>query len=196
MAFTFLAVAMYLAIAVIAIIILGSLITFIIERSPYQPAFVAGRAPDPGPDGFHPGEAHVLFDKKTPWLGKQFDRQAQIGFNIFTPLGARILKVASPLYQKFSVNEEGNTRAYYFKTYIGKGRKDVNTDVFKLDYDMPENPFWIRAILDEVVEIAPREYLGKIHVKFLPGFFVTIGYFGLREQTASEAAFDAAPATS
>lgn len=196
MAFTFLAVAMYLAIAVIAIIILGSLITFIIERSPYQPAFVAGRAPDQGPDGFHPGEAHVLFDKKTPWLGKQFDRQAQIGFNIFTPLGARILKVASPLYQKFSVNEEGNTRAYYFKTYIGKGRKDVNTDVFKLDYDMPENPFWIRAILDEVVEIAPREYLGKIHVKFLPGFFVTIGYFGLREQTASEAAFDAAPATS
>lgn len=196
MAFTFLAVAMYLAIAVIAIIILGSLITFIIERSPYQPAFVAGRAPDPGPDGFHPGEAHVLFDKKTPWLGKQFDRQAQIGFNIFTPLGARILKVASPLYQKFSINEEGNTRAYYFKTYIGKGRKDVNTDVFKLDYDMPENPFWIRAILDEVVEIAPREYLGKIHVKFLPGFFVTIGYFGLREQTASEAAFDAAPATS
>lgn len=196
MAFTFLAVAMYLTIAVIAIIILGSLITFIIERRPYQPAFVAGRAPDPGPDGFHPGEAHVLFDKKTPWLGKQFDRQAQIGFNIFTPLGARILKVASPLYQKFSINEEGNTRAYYFKTYIGKGRKDVNTDVFKLDYDMPENPFWIRAILDEVVEIAPREYLGKIHVKFLPGFFVTIGYFGLREQTASEAAFDAAPATS
>ncbi|MGE0130860.1 MAG: hypothetical protein AB7U82_22510 [Blastocatellales bacterium] len=196
MAFTFLAVVTYIAIAVVAIIILGSLITFIIERSPYQPMFVNGRAPNPGPDGFHPGEAHVLFDKKTPWLGKQFDRQAQIGFNIFTPLGARILKVASPLYQKFSVNEEGATRAYYFKTYIGKGKKDVNTDVFKLDYDMPENPFWIRAILDEVVEIAPHEYLGKIHVRILPGFFVSIGYFGLREQTASDAAFDAAPATS
>lgn len=193
MASTILAVAIYIAIAIVVIIILGSLITFIVERSPYQPQFVGGRAPDPTPDGFHPGEAHVLFDKKTPWLGKQFDRQASVGFNIFTPLGARILKIASPLYQKFSVNEEGNTRAYYFKTYIGKGKKDVNTDVFKLDYDMPENPFWIRAILDEVVEIAPREYLGKIHVKILPGFYVSIGYFGLRERTASDAAFDATP---
>jgi hypothetical protein len=158
--------------------------------------FVGGRAPDPLPDGFHPGEAHVLFDKRTPWLGKSFDAKNQIGFNIFTPLGARILKFASPLYQKFSVNEEGNTRAYYFKTYVGKGKKDVNTDVLKLDYDMPENPFWIRAILDEVVEVAPQQYLGKIHVKVLPGFFISIGYFGLREQTASEMAFNAEPVAS
>ncbi|GEM_PF-495251 len=193
---TLLAVLLYIAVAVAAILVIGSLTTFFVERSSYQQTFVAGRAPDPLPDGFHPGEAHVLLDKQTPWLGKSFDAQNQIGFNIFTPLGARILKFASPLYQKFSVNEEGNTRAYYFKTYIGKGKKDVNTDVFKLDYDMPENPFWIRAILDEVVEIAPQQYLGKIHVKVLPGFFISIGYFGLREQTASETAFDATPVAS
>ncbi|MGH9845679.1 MAG: hypothetical protein ACREEM_43780, partial [Blastocatellia bacterium] len=78
----------------------------------------------------------------------------------------------------------------------GKGKKDVNTDVFKLDYDLPENPFWIRAILDEVVETTPREYLGKIHLKVLPGFWISIGYFGLRARTASEMAFDAAPITS
>jgi len=196
MAFTFLAALIYIAIAIVGVAVWGLLITSLVEHSPYQKMFVEGRAPDPAPDGFHPGEAHVLFDKKTPWLGKQFDRQASVGFNIFTPLGARILKFASPLYQKFSVNEEGNTRAYYFKTYVGKGKKDVNTDVFKLDYDMPENPFWIRAILDEVVEIAPRQYLGKIHLKVLPGFYASIGYFGLREQTASDAAFDAAPITS
>ncbi len=191
-----LAVVVYAAIAVAGIFVLGWLITFLVERSPYQKRFVQGRAPDPPPNGFHPGAAHVLLDKQTPWLGKSFDAQNQIGFNIFTPVGARILKMASPLYQKFSVNEEGNTRAYYFKTYVGKGKKDAGTDVFKLDYDMPENPFWIRAILDEVVEIAPQQYLGKIHLKVLPGFYATIGYFGLREQTASEAAFDAAPATS
>ncbi|MGH9851771.1 MAG: hypothetical protein ACREBD_18195 [Blastocatellia bacterium] len=196
MAFTFLAALIYIAIAIVGVAVLGLLITSLVEHSPYQKMFVEGRAPDPAPDGFHPGKAHVLFDKKTPWLGKQFDRQASVGFNIFTPLGARILKFASPLYQKFSVNEEGNTRAYYFKTCIGKGKKDADTDVFKLDYDMPENPFWIRAILDEVVAIAPRQYLGKIHLKVLPGFYVSIGYFGLREQTASDAAFDAAPITS
>lgn len=196
MAFTFLAVLIYLAIAIAGIFVLGLLMTFLVERSLYQQVFIQGLAPDPLPDGFHPGEAHILFDKKTPWLGKEFDAQKQIGFNIFTPLGARILKIASPLYQKFSVNEERNTRAYYFKTYIGKGKKDVNTDVLKLDYDMPENPFWIRAILDEVVEIAPEQYLGKIHLKLLPGFYATIGYFGLKSQTASDLAFDATPATS
>src|SRR5262245_9471767 len=111
MAFTFLAVLIYAAIVIAAIFVLGSLTTLLIERSPYQKTFVEGRAPDPLPDGFHPGEAHVLFDKQTPWLGKSFEAKNHIGFNVFTPLGARILKFASPLYQKFSVNEEGNTRA-------------------------------------------------------------------------------------
>jgi hypothetical protein len=171
----------YAAIAIFGILILGSLVTFLAERSPYQKMFLKGRLPDPAPQGFHPGQPHLLLDKKTPWLGKSFDREAQMGFNIFTPAGASILKIATPLYKKFSVNGEGNTRAFYFRTYTGQGKKDVNTDVFKLDYDFPENPFLIRIILDEIVEIAPREYLGKVHVKFLPGFFVTIGYFGLRQ---------------
>ena len=164
-----------------AILILGSLVTALVERSPYHKMFVQGSVPD-SMDGFHPGMAHVLLDKQTPWLGKQFDQQRQIGFNVFTPLGARILKFASPFYRRFSVNEEGNTRAYYFKTWVGKGRKDGHLDVFKLDYDMPENPLFIRIILDEIVEIAPQQFLGKIHVKLLPGFFVTIGYFGLMPQ--------------
>jgi hypothetical protein len=191
MIFTLFAILLYLATAIIGIVILGSLMTLLVEHSSYQKPFAGGRAPNPAPDGFHPGEPHVLFDKKTPWLGKSFDRQANLGFNLFTPLGARILKIASPFYRRFSVNEEGSTRAYYFKTYVGKGKKDLNTDVFKLDYDMPENPFWIRAILDEVVEIGPQEYLGKIHVKILPGFYVSVGYFGLRERTAAVTAFDA-----
>jgi hypothetical protein len=172
-----------LASIVVAIVILGSLVTFLVERSPYHQTFVQGRVPNPLPQGFHPGKAHVLLDKQVPWLGKSFERGQQLGFNIFTPLGAKILKIASPFYPKFSVNEEGNTRAYYFKTWVGKGKKDTGVDVLKLDYAaMRENPLFIRIILDEVVEIAPERYLGKIHVKLLPGFFVTIGYFGLTEQ--------------
>lgn len=172
---------LYVAVIIVAILALGSFVTWLVERSPYHEMFVQGRVPDL-PDGFHPGMAHVLFDKQTPWLGKHFDRDQQFGYNVFTPLGAKILKVASPFYRKFSVNEEGNTRAYYFKTSVGKGKKDKQLDVFKLDYDAPENPLFIRIILDEVVEIAPGQFLGKIHVKFLPGFFVTIGYFGLTPQ--------------
>lgn len=171
----------YLVGIVAAILILGSLVTWLVERSPKHNLFVQGRVPD-SLEGFHPGMAHVLFDKQVPWLGKHFDRQQQFGFNVFTPLGAKILMFASPFYRKFSVNEESNTRAYYFKTWVGKGKKDQQLDVFKLDYDTPENPLFIRVILDEVVEIAPQQYLGKIHVKLLPGFFVTIGYFGLTPQ--------------
>ncbi len=172
-----------LAVVLAAIVLLGSLITLFVQRSPYHQAFVQGRVPDPLPQGFHPGKAHLLLDKQVPWLGKSFDQQNQLGFNIFTPLGAKILKIASPFYPKFSVNEDGNTRAYYFKTWVGKGKKDTTVDVLKLDYAaVRENPLFIRIILDEVVEIAPQQYLGKVHVKLLPGFFVTIGYFGLTEQ--------------
>jgi hypothetical protein len=165
---------------IVAILIFGSLITFLVEHSRYQAMFVQGRLPEPAPDGFHPGLPHVLMDKKTPWLGKSFDSQTQTGFNVFTPTGAAILKIATPFYSRFNRNSEGNTSAYHFKTCAGKGRKDRNTDVIKLDYDSKENPWLIRIILDEIVEITPRNYLGKIHVKFLPGFYVTIGYFGLQ----------------
>ncbi|MCI0486480.1 MAG: hypothetical protein L0229_07750 [Blastocatellia bacterium] len=168
------------AAAIVAILIIGSFITFLVGRSPYQAMFVRGHVPDPAPEGFHKGLPHVLFDKKTPWLGKSFDRDTQTGFNIFTPTGASILKVATPFYSRFRLNPEGNTDAYHFKTYTGKGKKDAETDVIKLDYDSAENPWLIRIILDEIVETAPRAYLGKIHVKLLPGFYVTIGYFGLR----------------
>lgn len=177
-----LTILLYAALVIVALLILGALGTLLIERSPYQKQFAQGRVPAPLPQGFHPGVAHVLFDKQTPWLGKFFDREQQLGHNIFTPLGARILKFASPFYRQFSRNEDGNTRAYYFKTWVGKGKKDRALDVLKLDYDMPENPLFIRIILDEVVEITPQQYLGKIHVKLLPGFWISIGYFALTPQ--------------
>lgn len=172
----------YLVSAVAVILVAGTFITFLVERSPYHKQFVQGRVPTPAPQGFYPGMAHVLFDKPVPWLGKSFDSAGQLGFNIFTPLGVRILKVFSPLYRRFNLNAEGNTNAYYFKTRTGQGKKDAQTQVIKLDYDAPENPLFIRIILDEIVEIAPQQYLGKIHVKTLPGFYVTIGYFGLQKQ--------------
>ncbi len=170
-----------IALALAAIFVIGSLVTFLVERSPYQKQFREGHAPDPGPHNFYTGVPHVLLDKKTPWLGKSFDRDTETGFNIFTPTGARILKIATPFYSRFSLNQQGNTNAYYFRTRRGKGKKDSETDVMKLDYSAPENPFLIRIILDEIVETAPNNYLGKIHVKMLPGFYVTIGYFGLRD---------------
>ena len=79
------------------------------------------------------------------------------------------------------MNNDGNTDAYYFKTSTGRGLKDQDTTVFKLDYDSPENPFLIRIILDEMVEVGPQEFLGKVHMKVFPGYYATIGFFGLKK---------------
>lgn len=156
-----------------------SLVSFFVERSAYQKQFTAGNLPAQKPEGFYNGAAHLLMDKNVPWLGKSFDGAKDLGFNIFTPTGARLLKIFTPLYKLFSVNNNGNTKAYNFKTFTGEGLKDKDLQVIKLDYDAPENPFLIRIILDEIVEIAPEEFLGKVHLKVFPGVYSTIGYFGL-----------------
>ena len=168
-------------IAVAAWLVFWWLVNFISEHSGYQKQFSAGTTPNPSPDGFYNGKAHVLFDADVPWMGKSFDRANELGFNIFTPAGASILKIIAPFYKRYTKNSDGNTIAYYFKTRTAPGLKDPQINVVKLDYDSPENPFRIRIILDEIVEIAPDEYLGKIHVKVFPGYYSTLGYFGLKK---------------
>jgi hypothetical protein len=121
-----------------------------------------------------------------PWLGKSFDSANNLGCNIFTPTGAKLLKLMTPFYKLFSTNAEGNTRAYNFRTRAEAGLKDTDLDVIKLDYNTPENPFLIRIILDEIVEIASEQFLGKVHLKVFPGFYSTIGYFGLKKEGETE----------
>ena len=96
-------------------------------------------------------------------------------------MGASLLKVMTPSYKPFRKNSDGNTDAYYFNTSTSRGFRDKEIDTFKLDYDSPENPFLIRIILDEIVETSPNEYLGKVHMKVFPGYYATIGFFGLRK---------------
>lgn len=94
----------------------------------------------------------------TDWQGKEFDASASGGINIF------------------GKNQE--IRAFPFKTYSGQGLQDTGVSVLKIDYDLPENPWWVRLIVDEAVEVSPGKLLGKIHVK-LPIGSVAIGYFEL-----------------
>ncbi len=169
----FLALAVWLAV--------WKLVDFISGKSHWQEKFVDGKLPESPPDGFYRGSAYLLPVKQVPWLGKSFERENDLGFNIFTPKGASLLKLMTPFYGKFRGNKNGNTDAYYFMTSTGEGFKDKNIDTFKLDYDSPENPFLIRIILDEIVEVAPQEFLGKVHLKVFPGYYATIGYFGLKK---------------
>ncbi|MFM9903756.1 MAG: hypothetical protein ACKVQJ_04200 [Pyrinomonadaceae bacterium] len=157
------------------------LLTFISGKTSWQEKFVGGTVPETAPDGFYKGSAYLLGTGPVPWLGKSFERENEKGFNIFSPTGASLLKIMTPFYKLFRINADGNTDAYYFKTSTSPGFRDKQIDTFKLDYDSPENPFLIRIILDEIVQLEGGEYLGKVHMKVFPGYYATIGYFGLRK---------------
>jgi hypothetical protein len=66
---------------------------------------------------------------------------------------------------------------FRFETFIGPSRAG-DFDAVQLDYDKPQNPFVIRAIKDEIREIAPRLYLGQAYLE-LSGRARLVLYFGL-----------------
>jgi len=68
-------------------------------------------------------------------------------------------------------------RLYPFHTFIGPS-KAGDFDAVQLDYDLPENPFFIRAIRDEIRELSPGLYLGQAHVR-IGGTYRLWLYFGL-----------------
>lgn len=156
-------------------------LSFLVSQAKRGYEFRAGKLPTTAPDGFYVGTAFLLGGGPVPWLGKSFEAENRLGFNVFTPTGANLLSILTPFYKLFRPNADGNTDAYYFKTSTGPGFRDKEIGTFKLDYDSPENPFLVRIILDEIVETAPDEFLGKVYMKVFPGYYATIGYFGLRK---------------
>jgi len=127
------------------------------NRSPNHTLFRQGAVPKPLPDGPHKGTV-VGYDGD--WIGKTFDAK--------TATGKNLLKAGSGIEER-----------YPFVTAVGRGIADPNT-VVKIDYNIAGNPLWLRAILDEIVEVGPNHYLGKIHVRVGPVHFA-VGYFELRK---------------
>ena len=57
-------------------------------------------------------------------------------------------------------------RWFRFETFIGPSRADGGV-AFQLDYDNSDNPFFIRAIKDEVRQVAPGLFLGQAYLMLL-----------------------------
>ncbi len=142
------------------------------EADPRQNTFVAGRVPDASIEGLYHGS---LQGKQVTWKGKKFEPADHTGINVFLTKDARI--------------EE----RYPFRTHTGRGLKDKKIDVLKIDYDIKGNPWWLRRIVDEVVEVAPGELLGKVHVKWILGITFTMEYFKLEKATSGSAEEAPAP---
>ncbi len=148
----------FLALMLVAIILLW-LRTMQMKKEPNQHDFLNGSVPNPKPDGFYKG--HVGFDSR--WVGKKFDAHNSTGINILKDKKGNE-------YEKFP-----------FVTSVGTGLFDEKLFVLKIDYNIKSNPFWARCVLDEIVQVAPNEYLGKMHVRLIPGFPFSVLYFELKK---------------
>ena len=159
---------------IVVLIVLGVLRTWQLERSANQKVFAGGTVPNPLPNGLYNG---TVPGHTVSWLGKKFfatgesasggDASEGTGINVFTPLDMKLS------------NGVTTTEKYPFKTYIGKGAHDGALDVIKIDYNIAGNPLWLRPILDEIVEISPGHYLGKLQLRIIPGYPFTLTYFEL-----------------
>lgn len=154
--------------------------------------FRAGAAPDPQPEGALHGElitmsvtrptdavVRAISSLHMPWRGKAFDPSTQTGVNVLTPSARGPMKV---LWRNYSPEREMADRieAFPFRTRIDDGAVDPGLRVLKIDYDFEANPdFIIRRILDELVQVDDRLYLGKILFRTKRAWH-PIGFFSLQ----------------
>jgi hypothetical protein len=136
-----------------------------------------------------------------PWQGKRFDAEDESGSNRMAASAALPAKLLWPSYSMKKA-DEGHL-AFDFKTYEDAGKDDPDVRVLVIDYSSVEaNPrLIIRRIRDELVEVVPGTYQGKILFQLpgmpdLPGMpslhkvakipdvsaerFAMVGYFALR----------------
>ena len=142
---------------IIVFFLIHILRTWQLEHSANQKLFISGTIPNPLPNGLYKGTVpgHTF-----SWLGKKFNAADSSGINLFKDGSA-------------------TTEKYPFKTSLGLGLRDHSLNVLQIDYNIPANPFWLHPILDEIVEIYPGHYLGKLQARFIPGFPFTLSYFEL-----------------
>lgn len=131
--------------------------------------------------------AKALTDYWMPWRGKSFNADGNSGENRMTESSAVVGKLLWPLYSMRS-GDDGKA-AFSFDTFTEPGVEDSEVTVLVINYSsIKDNPtLVIRSIRDELVELVPGAYLGKIFFKIpgLPGMkgrFDRIGYFALRTQ--------------
>ena len=154
--------------------------------------FAVAATPDPPPSGFESGKLLAtstwgpwdalmmsLAHHWMPWLGKGFAASTGTGVNHFLPtaLTFMLLRVMFPRYKAERVLRD-RIEAFPFRTRIAPGELDPQVDVLKIDYDFEANPALIRHILDELVQIRPGRYLGKVLFR-VGDRFHRIGYFSL-----------------
>src|SRR5258706_9696115 len=115
-----------------------------------------------------------------PWKGKRFRAELGLGDNRFSNEVALLTRLTWPFYHHARRADAGHFTAFTFSTRFAHSVLDPAHPVFRIDYDLDENPrFVIRDVVDEVVEVEPGVLLGEAQVRFA-GRWHTAAYFTLR----------------
>ena len=113
------------------------------------------------PDGSYIGSVEG-FPLATPWRGKKFDAKAHAGINLLR-------------------QEDTTIKKYSFKTYVSESYVDYAHQVIHIDYNIPQNPFWLRIFQDEIVLTSTDNFLGRLEVRPIPQLTFSLGYFTLEK---------------
>jgi hypothetical protein len=166
--------------------------------------FRLGVPPEPAIDGPHRGilvtttvaaaadpAVRMLASAWMPWVGKRLSAAEQSGDNLLLPSARIPLKILFPSYEPQPAGD-GDLAAFRFRTYVEPGKVDPDRQALKIDYDSDENPsLLIRDILDELVQIVPGAYLGKVLLRrggqAAPTWRL-VGYFALEPPETVKAA--------
>jgi hypothetical protein len=156
--------------------------------------FRSGRLPDPPLNGRYAGEflaidiapgltqlARLAAAHAVRWQGKQFDAGRGTGVNIVTRDSLPFLRLFWPLYHGHWRDGPATYRVFPFRTRIGPALGSPEQRVLKIDYDLPGNPrLSVRRLLDELVELDDRLYLGRASFLWWWGRWQVVAYFTLR----------------
>lgn len=140
-------------------IILAFVRSYQMQHSAEQKLFLSGTIPDPLPQGFKKGRVNRYAG---PWIGKRFDAMRKRGVNVF-------------------LGRNENVEQFNFHTSVAPALRDTGVTVFKIEYNILENSPFLRMVLDEIVETENHMYLGKIHIRLIPKFPFTVGFFYLEK---------------
>jgi hypothetical protein len=149
----FILLAAFLLLVLVGVVI-GMVKSYQTNKHPGNSRFKNGYYPSASLDGRYQGS---WMGNQTTWQGKEFFAASKTGINNFS-----------------------DGQRYKFKTYKAKSISS-DKEVLKIDYDIAGNPFWIRRIVDELVEAEPGKYQGKVYIKYLPGLTFSLTYFTLEK---------------
>lgn len=114
------------------------------------------------------------------WTGKTFDLKTGTGYNRLTTSSRLPMFLAMPTYRFDWVGNE--IIGFHFDHKIGPSPLPPGQKVRAIVYARPEykNPLVLPATRDEIVEIVPGSYLGRI-LLHKSNRWLLVGYFALRQ---------------